>query len=75
MYNCPLSSWAPTCMVTGAPKGVNPLNCLSEDIGCNGFRRSNCKFTGSFNQTVVGDLHSCFVSQYLHEKENGNHLS
>ena len=62
MYDCNMGSWTPTCKVVGAPKGIDSLQCISEEDGCTAFRQGDCRFSGSFTPYTVDDLQQCEVS-------------
>ena len=65
MYGCPVSVWAPTCILTGVPKGISYEDCLNQDSECTGFRKRDCKLAGTPNQILEEHIENCQVHKII----------
>ena len=60
-YDCGIASWAFTCNFLAAPKGVDIVQCLTVDKGCEAFRKGDCKFSGTTEQFNIESAEKCKV--------------
>merc|ERR1712080_633635 len=79
IYDCPVQEWESTCKIVGAPVGVDVIECLASDSGCNLFRKGQCENGAPFTEITVPLIQSCkqacdiqsSCGFYKYDKEDG----